>query len=191
MSGIIYAPWLGMPDGPLTVSKKEAMWERAVIALQELCDFAKPMGIDICIEIVNRFEAYLINTAADGLRFASDVGRTNLKLLLDVFHMNIEEDRICSALSRTFKENKMAHLHASESNRCLPGLVPTDIDWKSIMQTLADYDYSGSLILESMVLSQAPAAYGFRTWRDLITPPSEENLIQSAADSIRFLRSLL
>ena len=190
-SGIIYAPWLGMPDGPLTVSKKEDIWKRAVASLQELCDFAEPLGIDICIEIVNRFEAYLINTSADGLRFTADVGRTNIKLLLDVFHMNIEEDRICSALSLALKEDKMAHLHASESNRRLPGLVPTDMDWRRIMKTLTDYNYSGSLILESMVLSQAPAAYGFRTWRDLSFPLTEEGLIHNATNSISFLRSLL
>lgn len=190
-TGVIYAKWLDLPNGLLTREAKVHMWDRAVGSLQVLCTYAKALGIDICIEIVNRFEAYMINTADDGLRFADDVGAENLKLLLDAFHMNIEEDCSAAALERAVRAGRLGHLHISESNRRLPGLRQTDIDWGKLLQPVAQSDYRGSIILESMVLSQSPAAHSFRTWRDMTDTPDKQGLICDAKKSIQFIRSLL
>lgn len=190
-SGVIYAKWLSMPQSVFTPEQKALMWKRAVSSVQELCDFAAPLGVDICIEIVNRFEAYLINTAADGIRFVSDIERPNIKLLLDIFHMNIEEDNICDSLSQTLFSDSLGHLHISESNRRLPGLIKTDINWPDIMNTLKTGNYDGTIILESMVLSQSPASHSFRTWRNMTDNPTIDGLIQEAEKSIRFLYHLL
>lgn len=190
-SGVIYAKWLSMPETVFTPDQKTQMWKRAAASVQELCDFAAPLGVNICIEIVNRFEAYLINTAADGIRFISDIKRSNIKLLLDVFHMNIEEDSICDSLSQALLSDCLGHLHISESNRRLPGLTKTDINWSDVMNTLKNGNYGGTIILESMVLSQAPAAHSFRTWRNMTDKPTLEGLIQEAENSIRFLYHLL
>lgn len=190
-SGVIYSKWLAMPEGVLTRDEKSRMWDRAVSSLRTLCSFAAPLGIDICIEVVNRFEAYMINTAEDGLLFASDVGYPNLKLLLDTFHMNIEEDCSADALAQTADANRLGHFHISESNRRLPGLKPSDMRWASIFSALSGSGYNGSIILESMVLSQAPAAHAFRTWRDMTDTPTTANLIAEAQKSICFVRQQL
>lgn len=189
-SGVIYAKWLDMPNGPLTREAKARMWDRAVSSLQSLCAYARPLGIDICIEIVNRFEAYMINTADDGLRFAADVGSENLKLLLDAFHMNIEEDCSAAALERAIQAGRLGHLHISESNRRLPGMRQTDIDWRKLLRPVAQANYCGSVILESMVLSQSPAAHAFRTWRDMTAAPSKQGLIDEARKSVQFVRTI-
>lgn len=190
-SGVIYAKWLLMPQTAFTPEQRIQMWKQAVSSVRELCDFAASFGVHICIEIVNRFEAYLINTAGDGIRFISDVERPNIKLLLDVFHMNIEEDCICDSLSRTLHSGCLGHLHISESNRRLPGLAKTDINWSDIMSTLKAGNYNGTIILESMVLSQAPAAHNFRTWRNMTDSPTIDGLTQDAKNSIDFLNHLL
>lgn len=190
-SGVIYARWLGLPEGPLSHTAKAQMWERAVASLRTLCSEARPLGVDICIEVVNRFEAFLVNTAADGLRLADDVGQPNLKLLLDVFHMNIEEDRVTDALARAIRANRLGHLHISESNRRLPGMRATDICWEQLLSTVAKSDYSGAVILEAMVLSQAPAAHSFRTWRDMTTSPDLDGLTAEARSSMNFVRARL
>lgn len=190
-SGVIYAKWLDMPNGLLTHEAKARMWDRAVNSLQSLCAYAKPLGIDICIEVVNRFEAYMINTADDGLRFAADVGADNLKLLLDAFHMNIEEDCSATALERAIQARRLGHLHISESNRRLPGMCQTDTDWSKLLRPVAQSNYCGSVILESMVLSQSPAAHSFRTWRDMTTVPNKQGLIDEARKSLQFVRTTL
>ncbi|MCI8862213.1 MAG: sugar phosphate isomerase/epimerase [Lachnospiraceae bacterium] len=190
-SGVIYAKWLSMPQTAFTPDQRTQMWKQAVSSVQELCDFAAPLGINICIEIVNRFEAYLINTAADGIRFIADIERPNIKLLLDVFHMNIEEDSICDSLSQTLHSDCLGHFHISESNRRLPGLAKTDINWSDIINTLKTGNYNGTIILESMVLSQAPAAHSFRTWRNMTDRPTISGLTQDAKKSIDFLNHLL
>lgn len=189
-SGVIYAKWLDMPNGLLTHEEKARMWDRAVNSLQSLCAYAKQLGIDICIEIVNRFEAYMINTVDDGLRFASDVGENNLKLLLDTFHMNIEEDCSAAAFERAIQAGRLGHLHISESNRRLPGMCQTDIDWNKLLRPVAQSNYRGSVILESMLLSQSPAAHSFRIWRDMIAVPNKQALIVEARKSVQFVRSI-
>lgn len=190
-SGVIYAPWLGMPSGAFTRALKTEMWARAVDSLRLLCADAEAQGVDICLEIVNRFEAYMLNTAADGIRFAEDVGRGSLKLLLDMFHMNIEEDSAVGALSAALDKKLLGHVHISESNRRLPGLKRSDIPWRDVLSCLTDHDYDGAVILESFVLSSSPAANSFRTWRDMTDRPDAEGLMNEARISLEFVRSML
>jgi D-psicose/D-tagatose/L-ribulose 3-epimerase len=69
--------------------------------------------------VVNRFEQYLLNTAEEGVAFIKRVGSPNLKLLLDTFYMNIEEDNISKALTLT--GDQLGHFHIGETNRKTPG----------------------------------------------------------------------
>ena len=190
-SGVICAPWLGMPDGHLTPEKKAERWKYAVESLQIMSDFGAPLGVNICLELVNRFEAYLVNTCADGLRLAEDVVRSNLKLLLDAFHMNIEEDSSVDALNAAMAAGKLGHVHICESNRRLPGLKKTDMAWDQILPTIKNGGYEGSIIIESMVLSGSPAARSFFTWRDMTAEPTLKNMVQEARTSLEFVRKFL
>ncbi len=77
---------------------------------------------------MNRFEQYLINTAAEGVAYIDEVGSPNLKLLLDVFHMNIEEDDMTQAIITA--GDKLGHFHIGETNRRPPG--QGRMPWKEI-----------------------------------------------------------
>lgn len=189
-SGVIYAPWLGLPDSPWTPERREAMWQRALQSVGELCRFAAPLGIDVCIELVNRFEAYLLNTAADGVRFAQETGCDNCKMLLDAFHMNIEEDNPLEAIAQTAAAGRLGHLHISESNRRLPGLRPTHMNWAGFLKAVSQAGYTGAVIVESMVRSTAPASHGFRIWRDLADDMGPQALREDCAKSLRYLNRL-
>lgn len=190
-SGVIYAPWLGMPDGAFTPEKKAAMWQRALDSLRELSAFSKSLGVNICLEIVNRFEAYMINTAADGVRFIEDSGCDNIKLLLDMFHMNIEEDCAADALRLALDHGCLGHIHVSESNRRLPGVAKSDIPWKEVLSALRCGGYSGSVIIESFVLANSPASYSFRTWRNMTEHTDIDYMTAQANKSICFIHDML
>lgn len=190
-SGVICTPWLAMPEDCFTAEKKRERWNLAVESLQKLCDYAAPLGVAINLELVNRFEGYLLNNCADGLRMTEDVGRDNLMLLLDSFHMNIEEDSSVNALNAAMAANRLGHIHVSESNRRLPGLKNTDMPWDKILPALRIGGYDGSVIVESMVLSSSPAARSFFTWRDMTAEPSLNNMIKEACESLNFIRQYL
>ena len=147
--------------------------------------------MNICLELVNRFEAFLVNCCADGLRLAEQVGNKNLKLLLDAFHMNIEEDSSVDALNAAMAAGRLGHVHVCESNRRLPGLKKTDMAWDKILPAIRDGGYEGSIIVESMVLSSSPAARSFFTWRDMTEEPTLENMVREARTSLDFVRKFL
>lgn len=190
-SGVICTPWLAMPEDCFTAEKKRERWNLAVESLQKLCDYAAPLGVAINLELVNRFEGYLLNNCTDGLRMITDVGCDNLMLLLDTFHMNIEEDSSVDALNAAMVAGRLGHIHVSESNRRLPCLKSTDMAWDKILPALRIGGYNGSLIVESMVLASSPAARSFFTWRDMTAEPSLNNMIKEAYDSLNFIRQYL
>ena len=73
---------------------KKGDWERSVKSVREIAKVAEDCGVDLCLEVLNRFENYLINTAEEGVDFVKQVDHPSVKVMLDTFHMNIEEDSI-------------------------------------------------------------------------------------------------
>ena len=108
-------------------------------ALQECSEAARPYGIRLALEPINRYETTLINNTAQGLELIERVGADNFGLLLDTFHMNIEEpvieDSIRSCGERVF------HFHVADSNRWHPGAG--HLDFKSMLNTLFATGYQG------------------------------------------------
>src|SRR5699024_11548338 len=92
--------------------------ERSLQSLEEVVKVAENYNVLLALEIVNRFEQFIINTTEEGIDFINNIDSPNLKLLLDIFHMNIEEDNISLALKQA--DNKLGHLHISENNRKVP-----------------------------------------------------------------------
>jgi sugar phosphate isomerase/epimerase len=105
-------------------------------SLQECAEFAKLMGVRLALEPLNRYETDLIQTASEGMDLLTQVGSANLGLLLDTFHMNIEEPSIEESI-RTCGEH-IFHFHVADSNRKHPGAG--HINFESIMNAL---DYAG------------------------------------------------
>jgi sugar phosphate isomerase/epimerase len=120
-------------------------------ALQECAAAAAPEGVRFALEPLNRYETDLIHTVADGLNLIERVGADNFGLLLDTFHMNIEEPviedsvRICG--------ERVFHFHVADSNRWYPGAG--HLDFKSILDALFATGYQGYVSGEFMPLPDA------------------------------------
>jgi 5-keto-L-gluconate epimerase len=108
-------------------------------ALRECSTAARLQSIRLALEPINRYETTLINTTAQGLKLIGRVGADNFGLLLDTFHMNIEEPNIAASI-RTCGE-RIFHFHVADSNRWYPGAG--HLDFKSVLETLISIGYQG------------------------------------------------
>ncbi len=135
------------------VEQAQAM-DWLVEALQQCCAAAGPHGVRLALEPICRYETTLINNAAQGLELIERVGADNMGLLLDTFHMNIEEPVIEDSI-RACGE-RIFHFHVADSNRWYPGAG--HLDFKSILQALADTGYQGFVSGEFMPLPDADTA---------------------------------
>ena len=156
--GVIYSKWFDPPKAPLTPDFRKRMWDRAVGSLKEVVKTAEDLDVILSIEILNRFEAYLLTTVSEGMKFTDDIGSPYAKLLMDVFHMNIEEDCIVDTIVKALDQDKMGHLHVTEANRRPPGLVKTDMDWTGIFGAVRDGGYDRTISLEPFVIMESPFA---------------------------------
>lgn len=117
-------------------------WTRE--GVQAGCEAGLRLGVRLVFEPINRYEADLIHTAAEGLAFIEEIGAPNLGLLLDTFHMNIEEPDMCQALRQAGP--RLHHVHTADSNRCYPGAG--HIDFAAVVATLRALGYRGCLSAE-------------------------------------------
>ena len=123
-------------------------------ALQACSRAARPAGVRLALEPINRYECTLINTVAEGLDLIRMVGEGNFGLLLDTFHMNIEEPVIQESI-RTCG-SRIFHFHVADSNRWYPGAG--HLDFPAILKTLAATGYSGFVSGEFMPKPDAATA---------------------------------
>ena len=135
------------------VDRDQAMaW--LVSALQECCDAAGGAGVRLALEPINRYETTLINTAAQGLELLEAVGATNFGLLLDTFHMNIEEPSITDSVRQA--GDRIFHFHVADSNRWHPGAG--HLDFPTILSALFATGYTGYVSGEFMPMPDAETA---------------------------------
>lgn len=133
----------GVPDA--SVSGKQA--EAWMIEAFKICTTkALEEGVRIAVEPLNRYETPLVNTVSKGLELIETVGARNLGLLLDTFHMNIEEPSIEESIRNC--GNRIFHFHVADSNRWYPGAG--HLDFRSILETLYSTGYSGFVSGEFM-----------------------------------------
>lgn len=146
-------------------------WNRSAGTLAEVADTAKTAGVSLNLEIVNRFESNLLNTAAQGMAFIADSGSDNIFLHLDSFHMNIEEADIGLAIRNAAK--KIGYVHIGESHR---GFLGTgNIDFAAIFDALTAIGYSDDLSFESFSSEIVDENLSRKTaiWRNLWTDNME------------------
>ncbi len=108
-------------------------------ALQECCGEAKKVGVRLALEPINRYETSIINNVEQGMNLINEVGMDNFGLLLDTFHMNIEEPNIEQSIQTC--GNRIFHFHVADSNRWYPGAG--HLDFGSIIKTLQVTGYEG------------------------------------------------
>ncbi|WP_298817559.1 sugar phosphate isomerase/epimerase family protein [uncultured Roseibium sp.] len=121
-------------------------WMNSAGAVAATADVAKDCGVEIVLEVVNRFESNLLNTVAQGLKFIADTGRDDVFLHLDTFHMNIEEASPPDAIR--LAGDKCRYFHFNENYR---GFLGTGtIDFPSIFAALVDIGYDNrDIVFES------------------------------------------
>ncbi|MBW7882645.1 MAG: sugar phosphate isomerase/epimerase [Caldilineaceae bacterium] len=119
-------------------------WTLAVERIAGIAAFAAAHNVPIALEPINRYEADFIANVDDGMRMVADVGAANLGLMLDLFHMNIEDASIENSLRAAGE--RCLHVHIADSNRRFPGAGHLDFD--SIFATLADMGYQGYISAE-------------------------------------------
>lgn len=190
IGGALYSCW------PIDYSKpvdKKGDWERGIEGVARLGRIGMDWGIEtIGMEVLNRFENHVLNTAREGAAFVQSVRQlesraTNIKVMLDTFHMNIEEQSIGNAI-RTAGD-LLGHFHTGECNRMVPGQGRTP--WREIHDALEDIGYDGTVVMEPFVIPGGTVGRDIRVWRDLVENISEEALDKDAKEALRFQRYML
>jgi D-psicose/D-tagatose/L-ribulose 3-epimerase len=126
------------------ISSLAEEWALFVEAVGSLAERARNLGLRMAIEVLNRYEAHLVNTAAEALAFVTEVGYDNVGILLDAYHMNIEE--ACPAAALRTAGNRLGLYHAADSNRQAIGRGHTD--FPAQLLALDEIGYSGPIIME-------------------------------------------
>jgi D-psicose/D-tagatose/L-ribulose 3-epimerase len=160
--------------------ERERQWERAVDGLRTAADYAAERGVTLAIEPLNRFETDLVNTTEQGVRLCRDIGADNVGLLLDTFHMNIEEKDIGDAIRAAGQY--VRHFHACENDRGAPG--SGHVEWRDVFAALDEIGYEGDAVIESFTPDNEEIARAVSLWRRLAADGDT-----LASEGLRFLRS--
>ena len=179
--GAMYSFW----PWDFKYTDKEAAWDTSIAEMKKLAAVAEDLGIDLCQEVLNRFETYIMTNAAEGVEYCKRVDSPRCKVLLDTFHMNIEEDNIPAAIRLT--GNYLGHLHVGEANRKLPG--QGSLDWKAIAAAVHDVHYDGNVVMEPFLLKGGSVGKDIKVWRDLSNGADEAKMDQMLADAVKFLHA--
>ncbi|MCL2367991.1 MAG: sugar phosphate isomerase/epimerase [Oscillospiraceae bacterium] len=179
--GVTYTYW----PNDFTDLDKPAIWARGVESVKTMGKTAQELGITLCLEVVNRFETLVLNTAAEAVQFCDEVDNPNVKILLDTFHMNIEEDNLADAIRAT--GDKLQYMHLGEGNRKPPG--QGHLPWAEIGQALRDIGFNGRLVMEPFVLQGGPVGKDIKVFRDLSGGATEAEMDAAVKESLAFLKA--
>ena len=178
--GPIYATvgrvWRTTPD------ERERILDRLCGHLETLASCAHDRGVTLGLEPLNRFETSLVNTAEQVMEIVERVDHPGCGVLLDTFHMNIEERSLGDAIRRC--GDRLVHLHACENDRGAPGTG--HVPWDDVARALDDVGYDGAVVIESFTADVVSIARAAAIWRTFDT--SQDAL---AENGLRFLREHL
>ena len=150
--------------------------------LRSLSAYAKERGAVLCVEPLNRFETSFINLASQCVEVVDRVDSPACKLLLDTFHMNIEEKSLGDAIRSA--GSRLGHVHACGNDRGAPS--PGNIRWDEVAQALRDIGYDGPLVIESFTNQIKTIARAAAVWR-----PFETSQDELGRKGLQFLRQLI
>ncbi len=141
--------------------------ERSITAQRQLGDFAAKHDVTLCLEALNRFECYLLNTMdalADHIRA---IDHPNVRAMYDTFHANIEEADPITALTRN--KDVVHHIHISENDRGVPGRG--NIPWADTFSAIKQIGYDDWLTIEAFGRGLPDLAAATKVWRDFAESP--------------------
>lgn len=149
-------------------------WAWSAEYLHAAGEYAEGQGVRLGLEVLNRFEVFLINTVADAARMVNEIGLANVGIHYDTHHANIEEDAPLKALEPI--KDSLFHVHLSESHR---GTLGTgQVDWEATFDALETIDYRGRLAVEAFGTSDAAIVSAANVWRNAFA--SEQQLMNDA-----------
>jgi D-psicose/D-tagatose/L-ribulose 3-epimerase len=144
-----------------------------VVGVQRIATRAAEMDLRIAMEVLNRYESHLLHTAAQAMNFVADVGASNVGVLLDAYHMNIEEADLRSAILTAGE--RLFLFHAADSNRAGVGRGHTN--FLGIMRTLKHIGYDGAIIVECTASGPDPfTPVKGEGWQEEVTRYVDESL---------------
>jgi len=176
LAGVVAAPW-----GVFDPANKIARAERAAKTLNSLDSVLADAGVTLGIEALNRFESDLTSTAAEACAIARAADSDHIGVLLDSFHMNIEEKDPVSALRAA--GDTLVHYHVSDNDRGVPGSGRYDFPADAV--ALRDIGYDGWVVAEMFVMAGNPASSDLNIWRDIEPDPT-----QAAIQTLSYLKKV-
>jgi D-psicose/D-tagatose/L-ribulose 3-epimerase len=166
----------------MSAAERASDTDLLVEQLGALARHAETHGVCLCVEPLNRFETSFLNLTSQAIEVVDRVGSPACGLLLDTFHMNIEERSIGEAIRAAGP--RLRHFHACENDRGAPG--SGHVPWGEVAQALRDVGYVGPVVIESFTAKVQSIARAAAIWRPLAA--SQDAL---AGDGLAFLRRLL
>lgn len=185
LSGVSYAGW-GTPG--VVIDDKRPYLEQSLKSMREIIKVAEECGVTYCVEAVNRFETCIINTAKEAVAYAEEINSPNIGVLLDTYHMNIEESSIGDAI-RYVGKDRLKNFHTGENNRTAPGRG--HINWDEVFSALAEIGYEGRIISEPFVMMGGEVGRDIHVFRDLIENPCEATIDKEAEYLLDFEKKMI
>ena len=145
---------IGRVRGNLVPNDNGDSEKRFIDLAYELGQYAGEKNVTLVLEPVNRYELNFVNSVEQGALLIKKIGLSNIKLMPDVFHMNIEDVTIGGELEKNIKD--IAYIHFADSNRYAPGWGHTD--FKSILRSLNRASYRGWCSVEIFPVPDPDAA---------------------------------
>ena len=164
LAGVLAAPW-----GVFDPSDKPGRAERSAEVLGSVDGLLRDEGVVLGVEVINRFETDLTTTAAEGDALSRATGSDHIGVLLDTFHMNIEEKDPPAAIRHV--GDKLFHFHVSDNDRGTPG--SGRFDFGSAAAALQDIGYDGWVTAEMFVVPGNPTSADLNIWRAIEADPTE------------------
>ena len=184
LSGVNYAGW-GIPAG--FIDDKRPQWEQSLKSMRSILKTAEDYDISYALEVVNRFEGFLLNTAAEALDYVAELDSKKVGILLDTYHMNIEEASMGDAIHSV--GDKLIGFHTGENNRTAPG--KGHLDWDEIFGALSDIGYRHRIVSEPFVVMGGEVGRDIHVYRNLIDRTDEARIDEEAKYLLNFERSML
>ena len=182
ISGTVHSYWPATP--PEGVTSKQPVWDQSIKSMREMLPVAEECKVILNVEVINRFEQFLLNTCEEAVRYVKEIDNPWCRILLDTFHMNIEEDSIEDAIK--LAGPWLTSLHLGEPNRKPPGCGR--MPWDEIKRALDAINFDGPLVMEPFVRPGGQVGKDIAVWRDLM--PGAD-LDEEAAKSAAFVRENL
>ncbi len=182
IGGTVHSYWPAV--SPQDMDEKKRILEQSLKSMRELVKPAEDSAVVLNVEVINRFEQFLLNTCAEAVEYVKEIDSPSCRILLDTFHMNIEEDSFGNAIRQA--GSYLSALHLGETNRKPPGMGR--MPWLEIRKALDDIEFEGPLVMEPFVRTGGQVGRDIGVWRELL---KADELDQEAANAAAFVKKTL